>query len=224
MADLSIERIGETILLRMTREPVNALGPDMLAQMDAFMDDMAISPPAGGLVIAGLDKSFCAGIDTKALAAFSEGEKAAALSRIDRIMAKLYSLPIPTVAAVQGHAIGAGFIIALACDWKFLALGPGKLGLNQVAVGIKYPPVPINIVMRELPEPTRRRLTLGGALLSTEELANLDVFDTAVAPSDLIEQAVHKAQALAAHRGFATVKEQVRGDTAATLRGLAGLA
>ncbi|MEO0413185.1 MAG: enoyl-CoA hydratase/isomerase family protein [Pseudomonadota bacterium] len=223
MSDLEIQHQGETTVLRMTRAPVNALGPEMLAQMDALMDDLTKAPPVRGLVIAGLEKSFCAGIDTKALAAFSADEKAVALGRIDSIMAKLYSLPIPTVAAVQGHAIGAGFIIALACDWKFLGLGPGKLGLNQVAVGIKYPPVPINIVMREIPEPTLRRLTLGGDLLSTEDLARLDVFDAAVAPEELLGQAIAKAQSLAAHPGFATVKDQVRGETATQLRSLAGV-
>lgn len=223
MSDLEIETSGDTAVLRLKREPVNALGPDMLIQMDSTMDELAAAPPAGGLVIAGLEKSFCAGIDTKALAGFTPDEKASALGRIDRIMAKLYSLPIPTVAAVQGHAIGAGFIIALACDWKFLALAPGKMGLNQVAVGIKYPPVPINIVMREIPEPHLRRLTLGGALMTAQELAALDVFDAAVTPEDLLEKAVTQAQALAAHPGFATVKAQVRGETALELRALAGL-
>ncbi|MEM9286910.1 MAG: enoyl-CoA hydratase/isomerase family protein [Pseudomonadota bacterium] len=223
MSDLNLETRGETQILRMTRAPVNALGPDMLAQMDAIMDEMSAAPPPGGLVLSGLEKSFCAGIDTKALAGFSEAEKAAALSLIDKIMAKLYSLPIPTVAAVQGHAIGAGFIIALACDWKFLALAPGKLGLNQIAVGIKYPPVPINIVLKEIPQPHVRRLTLGGALMTAEETADLGLFDAALAPEELLDAAVQRAQELAAHPGFATVKAQVRGETGLMLRGLAGL-
>ncbi|MEM1019536.1 MAG: enoyl-CoA hydratase/isomerase family protein [Pseudomonadota bacterium] len=223
MSDLNLETRGETQILRMTRAPVNALGPDMLAQMDAIMDEMSAAPPSGGLVLSGLEKSFCAGIDTKALAGFSEAEKAAALSLIDKIMAKLYSLPIPTVAAVQGHAIGAGFIIALACDWKFLALAPGKLGLNQIAVGIKYPPVPINIVLKEIPQPHVRRLTLGGALMTAKETADLGLFDAALAPEELLDAAVQRAQELAAHPGFATVKAQVRGETGLMLRGLAGL-
>ncbi|MGD1956860.1 MAG: enoyl-CoA hydratase/isomerase family protein [Sphingomonadales bacterium] len=223
MSDLNLETRGETQILRMTRAPVNALGPDMLAQMDAIMDEMSAAPPRGGLVLSGLEKSFCAGIDTKALAGFSEAEKAAALSLIDKIMAKLYSLPIPTVAAVQGHAIGAGFIIALACDWKFLALAPGKLGLNQIAVGIKYPPVPSNIVLKEIPQPHVRRLTLGGALMTAKETVDLGLFDAALAPEELLDAAVQRAQELAAHPGFATVKAPVRGETGLMLRGLAGL-
>ncbi|MEM7569748.1 MAG: enoyl-CoA hydratase/isomerase family protein [Pseudomonadota bacterium] len=223
MSDLAIDRQDQTTIVRMTRAPVNALGPDMLAELDSLMDELGSAPPSGGLVLAGLEKSFCAGIDTKALAGFSPDEKAAALGLIDKIMAKLYSLPIPTVAAVQGHAIGAGFIIALACDWKFLALAPGKLGLNQVAVGIKYPPVPINIVMRELPEPTLRRLTLGGALLTAEDMADLNVFDAAVDADSLLETAIARAAEMASLPGFATVKAQVRGETALMLRGLAGL-
>lgn len=223
MSELIQEQVGGTLVLRMARGPVNALGPDMLKTFDDLMDDIAAAPPEQGLVLAGLEKSFCAGIDTKALAGFTPKEKAAALGRIDSIMAKLYSLPIPTVAAVRGHAIGAGFIIALACDWKFVATGAGKLGLNQVAVGIKYPPVPINIVLTEIPQPHLRRLTLGGELLSVEDVAKLNIFDACVAPEELEALAISRAVELSAHTGFATVKAQVRGETALKLRGLAGL-
>lgn len=223
MSEIIQEIIDGTLLVRMARPPVNALGPEMLKTLDEAMDTIAANPPEKGLVLAGIEKSFCAGIDTKALAGFSPPEKAAAMSRIDSIMAKLFSLPVPTVAAVRGHAIGAGFIIALACDWKLLASGPGKQGLNQVAVGIKYPPVPINIVLREIPQPHLRRLTLGGALMTSAETASLDLFDGYVSPEDLEEKAIARAAELAAHPGFATVKAQVRGETALMLRGLAGL-
>lgn len=223
MSDVTCELRGGTAVVRMARPPVNALGPEMLVAFDELLDDLAANPPEKGLVLTGLEKSFCAGIDTKALAGFSAEEKAFALGRIDRIMAKLYSLPVPTVAAVRGHAIGAGFILALACDWKLLAAGPGKLGLNQIAVGIKYPPVPINIVLREVPEPHLRRLTLGGALMSPEEIAGLDLFDGVVPPEEIEAQAIARAAELSAHVGFATVKAQVRGETGLKLRGLAGL-
>jgi len=223
VADLEREDRDGTCFLRMTRAPVNALGPEMLVEFDDLLDALATTPPEKGLVIAGLEKSFCAGIDTKALAGFTPEEKAATLGRIDSIMAKLYSLPIPTVAAVRGHAIGAGFIMALACDWKFLSKGPGKFGLNQVAVGLKYPPVPLNITLREVPQPHLRRLTLGGALISADDLAALDLFDAFVEPDDLDALAVSRAQDLAAHQGFGMVKAQVRGETALYLRGLAGL-
>lgn len=223
MSEISCENRDGTILLRMAREPVNALGPDMLEKFDAVLDQLAADLPQKGIVLAGLEKSFCAGIDTKALADFSPQEKTAALALIDRIMAKLYSLPVPTVAAVRGHAIGAGFILALACDWKFLATGQGKLGLNQISVGIKYPPVPINIVLREVPEPHLRRLTLGGALMSPEEMAVLDLFDAVVPPDEIENLAMARAAELSAHTGFATVKAQVRGETGLKLRGLAGL-
>lgn len=223
MSEVIQETIDGTLVIRLARPPVNALGPEMLETLDNAMDAIAARPPEKGLVLTGLEKSFCAGIDTKALAAFTPDEKRVALGRIDSIMAKLYSLPIPTVAAVRGHAIGAGFIIALACDWKFLASGPGKLGLNQVAVGIKYPPVPINIVLREIPQPYLRRLTLGGALMTAEETAELGLFDAFVEPEELEQRAIARAAELAAHSGFATVKEQVRGETAQLLRGLANL-
>ncbi|MEM9877754.1 MAG: enoyl-CoA hydratase/isomerase family protein [Pseudomonadota bacterium] len=223
MADLVREDHDGTVFMRMTRAPVNALGPDMLAEFDETLDELSSAPPAGGLVIAGLERSFCAGIDTKALAGFAPDEKTAALARIDSIMAKLYSLPVPTVAAVRGHAIGAGFIMALACDWKFLASGPGKLGLNQVAVGLKYPPVPLNITLREIPQPHLRRLTLSGVLMTTDETAALDLFDAYVTPEALEQTAIAKAKELSAHQGFGMVKAQVRGETALMLRGLAGL-
>lgn len=78
------------------------------------------------------------------------------------MLLRLYGPPIPTVAAVNEHALGGGLMIALGCDVRFVARGAHKLGLTQVTAGVPFPAVPIAVAHAELTPSAARRLVLTG--------------------------------------------------------------
>jgi len=215
------ETVDGVAVLRLARPPVNALDlPTILALEIAFgrlLDERPV-----GLVLSGAGGVFCAGVDTRAFAAYSGGQKAEMIWAITRMVHRLYGLPFPTVAAVGGHALGGGFVLALACDARLAAKRlDAKLGLTEARAGVPFPAGPLEVIRAELPPQLLRRLTLTSATLAPAELLALGVLDGLIPAETLEAAAIDAAKDLAAQPAFQTVKQQLRGPALARLAELA---
>lgn len=120
-------------------EKLNALSGELLEQSIAALKDWGNDPSIGAIVVTGAGRAFCAGGDVSAMA--REGDQDLTLEqRIDRLREAhslswlLYTLPKVTIAAVNGHAVGAGLGIALACDLR-IASSAAKFGTAYARVG-----------------------------------------------------------------------------------------
>ncbi len=118
-------------------EKLNALSAELLAQSIAVLKQWARDPEVGAIVVTGAGRAFCAGGDISAMA---HGEALALEQRVDVLREwqefswLLYNLPKVTIAAVNGHAAGAGLGIALACDLR-IASSEAKLSAAYAKVG-----------------------------------------------------------------------------------------
>jgi len=83
-------------------------------------------------------KLFCPGLDLVTLIEMDRRELAGFMARFAELVMTLYSLPKPLVAAVSGHAVAGGCVLALTADWRILARG-AQIGLNEVKVGVPLP-------------------------------------------------------------------------------------
>jgi enoyl-CoA hydratase len=137
---------------------------------------------------------------------------------INRLAGGVYLLECPVVAACNGHAIGAGIVMGLACDRRIAAAGDAKFGLAEVTAGIPYPAVPLAIVREGLAEPHRSRLVLGGESLDVKGALATGMVDEIVEPAQLLPRAIEVARTLAAAAAFSAVKRQLRAPLAAGIR------
>ncbi len=121
-----VDRVGVITLNRPDRR--NALHDDMYAPIVAAVEQFAVDPDVGCVVITGAGSAFCAGGDVRDGSGRKPGEpkptlaeRAANLTANSRITVVLHEAPIVTIAAVNGPAVGAGLAIALACDLRIAA-------------------------------------------------------------------------------------------------------
>ena len=110
--------IDGTLLLTIDRPPVNALDLDTIAELERVFAAATREAPQGGVVVTGGGRTFSAGVDTRAFASYSRDQRQAMVRAITRMVAQLLAIPVPVVAAVNGHALGGGFVLMLACDYR----------------------------------------------------------------------------------------------------------
>src|SRR6516165_1701879 len=115
----------------------NALGSDV---MQAIVHGVRAAD-GRPILVTGTGDAFSAGLNLKEVAALDRPGMERFLLLLDEVMDTLYGYPGPTVAAVNGHAIAGGCVIALCCDLRIATNDPrARIGLNEVARGLEFPP------------------------------------------------------------------------------------
>jgi enoyl-CoA hydratase len=211
-----------TVLITIDRPPVNALDLDTVLALEDIFAAAARDDPGNGVVLTGGGAVFSAGVDTRAFAGYSSDQRQAMVRAITRMVARLLAIPAPVVAAVNGHALGGGFVLMLACDYRIAADSKtAKLGLTEAKAGIPFPAGPLEILRHELGPETRRRLTLTSAVLPPQDLLAAGILDALCPVEAITPRAIEMAKTLAAQPGFRAVKRQIRGGLAQRVADLA---
>lgn len=207
--------IDETLLVVMDRPPVNALDLDTIVELEDIFADAARKVPRNGVVLTGAGQVFSAGVDTRAFASYNGDQRHAMVRAITRMVAQLLAIPKPVVAAINGHALGGGFVLTLGCDYRIAADSElAKLGMTEAQAGIPFPAGPLEVIRNELAPELLRQLTLTSAVLNPREFLQARVLDELCAVQDLRSRSLAMAGKLAAQPGFQAVKRQVRGELA----------
>jgi enoyl-CoA hydratase len=196
---VSLETSGAVSVLRIDRPPANAMNVELLDELGDAFEQVAQNPPRA-LVVTGRDGFFSAGADLKAIPDHGPREQRAMVNGINRMAIAAYGLSCPAVAAVTGHAIAGGMVLALCFDIR-IASDAGRYGLTEVRVGVPYPQAAIGVTRAELAPHAARRLALGSTLTDAAECLQLGVFDEIHAADQVIPRAIEVAEELAAMPG-----------------------
>jgi enoyl-CoA hydratase len=211
------ERAGGVVVLTLDRPPVNALETSFVRDLAAALE--AESREAQALVLTGAGNAFSAGVDTKAAATLDREGQHAGVKAINSLVTTLFGLPLPVVAAVNGHALGGGLIVPLACDVLVATTRADcKLGLTEVVAGVPFPAAPLVVCRHWLSAHAYNNLCLTGRVIGPEEALALGVVDELAAPQRLVERASEVAAELAGYPSYARVKDQVRATARAEMR------
>src|SRR6516162_11248119 len=178
--------IDETLIILVDRPPVNALDLETIAKLEQVFEGAAREAPLNGVVLTGGGQVFSAGVDTRAFSGYSRDQRHEMVRGITRMVARLLAIPKPVVAAINGHALGGGFVLMLACDYRIAAdIEAAKLGITEARAGIPFPAGPLEIIRHELAPELLRRLTLTSAVLGVRELRDCRTIDELCAVDDL---------------------------------------
>lgn len=198
------------VLVQIERPPVNAVDLEcVIAIKDTFEELAATSPPA--VVMTGTGKAFSAGVDVQAYAGYDASGRERMAQEITAMTAAITALSCPLIAAVNGHALGGGFVLMLCCDYR-IALEDDriKLGLPEVTAGIPFPEGPMRIIRHELAPHLLRSLTLTGAAHPPAEFLEKGLIDALCKPDELLVRADEAATRLSTLAGYAVVKSQLK--------------
>lgn len=219
---MNLERQGDAALLRMNTGKANAINAAWIARMNAALDEAA-QAGSRALVVTGTDAFFSGGLDLLALVDLDRPALSAFVDSFNAVMLRLFTLPLPVVAAVNGHAIAGGCVLALQADVRVIAQGKGRIGLNEVPLGISLPALVLETLRAQVPPGSLVPIALEGRLLDPAAALQLGLVHEVVEPGDLISRALAHAARLAVlpSQSFAAVKAALRAPALAAVRAAA---
>jgi enoyl-CoA hydratase/carnithine racemase len=181
-------------LLRLSNGVTNAIGPELVAELSAALDE--VKERFRGMVLAGGDKFFSIGLDLPALIKLGPKEMTEFWTQFEEMILDLFCLPIPTAAAISGHAPAAGTILALACDFRFLATGKKLMGLNEIQLGLPVPFLADLILRQTVGDRAATEIEYTGELLAPEKAKALALVDGLFSETEVETQAIVKVALL----------------------------
>ena len=183
------------VVLTLDRPPVNSLSAEEYTGIVDAMASLAEDDAVSAVVITGAgDRIFCAGQDIREIEAFSRSASTARKRLLVASMSEVLAFPKPTVAALNGHAVGAGVMLASVCD-AALAVPDTSLRLTEIDVGVVGG---ARHALRVLPAPVVRHMALTGAPLSSQRAYELGAVAALVPAGQLLVEALALARTLAA--------------------------
>lgn len=195
---------GDVAVLTLNHGPVNALDLELLSALPGALADTGDAP----VVLTGAGRSFSAGVDLKRIVDGGGGYVEEFLSALSVALLAVFVHPRPVVAAVNGHALAGGCVLAAACDVRLMS--GGTIGLTELAAGVPFPTVPLEIMRHAAPTAVDR-LALTARRLEPVAAQDIGLVDEVVA-DDLLTAATATAAALARTPAavYALAKRQLR--------------
>jgi enoyl-CoA hydratase len=200
-------------LVTLVNPPMNTMNAGLLEELATLFEGLGADPAVRAAVIAAEGAAFSAGLDLKTVPRLDRLGQRRLVDAMNAGFGTLYGWPKPLVAAVNGHAIAGGLILALCADWRVVADVPIQVSLAEVRVGLTYPVAALEVARSELAPATARRLVLLGETLDAQAAHAQSIFDERVPLAELRQRAVAQAIRHAAlpAEAFATIKRELRG-------------
>jgi enoyl-CoA hydratase/carnithine racemase len=214
----TLTRTGDVFVLNIG-DTENRFHPDWLAQMTAAIDEVAAATGPRALVTAATGKFWSNGLDLDWLSTRRDQFPSYALT-VQKLFAQVLELPLPTVAALQGHTFAAGAMLALAHDFRVMRADRGFFCLPEVDIHIPFTPGMSALIRSRLqPQVAHEAMTTGRRYGGTDALA-ASIVDVTAAEGDVLAVAIERAAALAGKAApvLGTIKQRMYAPVLVALR------
>ncbi|XP_078151525.1 enoyl-CoA delta isomerase 3-like [Carex rostrata] len=194
----TLEKRGRVLILTLTGSGEHRLGPDLISSLRSALATARSDRTAAALVTVGEGRFFSNGLDLAWAQNSSEGITTL-VSLVKPLIADLISLPMPTVAAVTGHAAAAGMMLALAHDYVYMRGDRGVLYMSELDIGLPFPDYFMALMRAKITDPrTLRDVTMRAKKITGTEAKERGLVDKVCqSASETVAEAVKMAEELA---------------------------
>jgi len=206
------EDVDGIAVLRLAHGPVNAMDLELCRAIAECFRDL-VADPARAVVITGGGRTFSAGVDLRRLLDGGAEYVEKFLPALNDSFRAVFELAKPVVAAVNGHAVAGGAVLAAAADHVLMADGRGRIGVPEIVVGVPFPRVPLEVVRYAVGDVAARRLVVGAQTHPPADAQAFGLVDEVVPADELLDRALAAARRLAGEippDTFAITKGQLR--------------
>jgi enoyl-CoA hydratase len=209
--DVDVEGVPVAVL-RMAHGPVNAMDLELCRALAERFRALT-ADPARAVVVTGTERAFSAGVDLKRCTAEGDPYVERFLPALADAFRAAFELPKPLVAAVNGHAIAGGCVLAACADVVLMANGAGRIGVPEIRVGVPFPRIALEVLVAAVGEGGARTFVMGAETYRPEQAMGLGLVHDVVPAAELASRAAAAAAGLARDvppDTFAMTKRQLR--------------
>jgi len=202
---------GDVTVLRMEHGKVNAMDIELCAAFSAELDDLR-KKNVRSIVLTSKGSAFSAGVDLVRLVNGGRGYIEQFMPALTDALFKVFTFPRPIIAAMNGHAIAGGFILACACDVRIMVEGGGRLGMPELLVGVPLPAIAMEVLRFAVPAPYLAQLAYFGRTVTPTEALRIGMVEEVVPENQLLGHAFRTANQMAAipEKPFEMTKRELR--------------
>jgi len=194
---IDLTREGDVFVLRYDA-PENRFRPEGVAAWNEALDEVEGAGNPAALVTTGTGKFYSNGLDLEwMLGEATEEERKTYIPGVLHLMARILTFPTVTVAAINGHAFGAGAQISLAHDYRLMRSERGYWCMPEIDLGAPLHPGMTAIIQARLPHQTAHELIVTGTRYTAEAAKEQKIIDQAIPEADLLPKAIEIAAAFA---------------------------
>ena len=212
MENLQVENVDGLCLIQMCRGKSNALNPGIVGELQQVLDNACEQNEVRGVVLASARPGFfSAGLDAFEVFQYDRRALREFFGCFLDLSETLYRFPKPVVAAVAGHAIAGGAILALCCDVRVMAEGKYQFALNEIKLGMVVTPAMVRMLVEAVGGAAARQLILSGDPINPQRAAALGLACELVLEDQVLDRAKAWGRSLAERPpdAFAAAKKSV---------------
>jgi enoyl-CoA hydratase/carnithine racemase len=220
----ALDRTGDVFLLDLGSDE-NRFNPDWVGAVEELLDEVAAAPAPRALVTTATGKFWSNGLDLEWMGR-NQDAVGDFVARVHALLGTVLALPVPTVAAIQGHCFAAGAMLALAHDFRVMRADRGFFCLPEVDIHIPFTPAMAALIQARLSKKTAHEAMTTGRRYGGEDAAAAGLADHAVGEDEVVARAVEVAAGLADKDGatLGAIKERMYPAALALLRDAAPVA
>lgn len=194
---IDVERRQGIATVRIDDGAVNALTQALCDAIAQTLEDLGGHVETRAVVLTGNDRAFSAGVDLRPLVSADEDALRGFLASLDRCFTAVIDCTAPTVAAINGHALAGGCVLAMGCDYRVAAATDAGIGLTELQVGVPFPTTAIEIMRWRVGEARLGRLVWAAQPTPLRDAVDDGLADEVRPPASLAERADELARWLA---------------------------
>jgi enoyl-CoA hydratase len=204
-------RQGDVTILKLVHGKANAFDIELCEAITARFNELRTTS-SRAMVLTGQGRMFSAGVDLPRLIEGGADYVKRFLPALQKLYDTVFHHPKPVIAAVNGHAIAGGCVLACCADKRIAARDGGRIGVTELLVGVPFPAMAFEVMRFATAPKYFPDVILRGLTFPTDEALNRGLVDEVVDPAQLMDRALAEAQALGAlpPATFAMTKDQIR--------------
>ena len=200
MGMVQLEYDKKVAVLALNRGTTNAIDFQLINELRDHLERTQDDSDVKGIVLTSANEKFFAiGFDIPWLIDLSQKEFREFYHAFNQLCLDLYTFLKPTIAAITGHAVAGGCILALCCDYRYIAEGRKLMGLNEIKIGVPLP-YPTDCILRDLVgSRVARDIADSGEYYESDKLLQMGVVDKVLPIDRVVYEAVEKGKLLGSY-------------------------